>query len=296
LDSAPSPRTERYTAADGYSLAVHVWDTTDSPRTHAVFLHGISSHAGWYDRGSAHLAAAGVRVHFLDRRGSGVNTADRGDVDQWRTWISDVAIYLKQLRGAALQPVALCGISWGGKLAAAVARIHPELVDALALICPGLYSPFEPGPLKQLVLRAPVPRAIERRHVRIPLRDPELFTDNRDWQRFIVEDANMLRHITWRFAREDRALSRFARGAAPELTMPLLFMLAGRDRIIDNDRVREFFNRAPSQDKSLIRYAKAEHTLEFETHPEAYFDDLAKWLRTRKARLGATGSASAFPA
>jgi alpha-beta hydrolase superfamily lysophospholipase len=283
LDSALSPRTERYTAADGYSLAVHVWDTNEPPRAQAVFLHGISSHAGWYKRGNAHLAAAGVRVHFLDRRGSGINSADRGDVDHWQTWISDVAIYLRQLAEATSLPVALCGISWGGKLAAAVARSHPELIDALALICPGLYSPFEPGVLKRLALRAPVPRVIERRRIRIPLRDPELFTDNGTWQRFIVEDANKLRDITWRFAREDRKLSHFARHAAPELTMPLLLMLAGRDRIIDNPRVIEFFNRAPGRAKSLIRYPKAEHTLEFETHPQAYFDDLAKWLRTRKA-------------
>lgn len=283
MDSALSPKTERYTAADGYSLAVHVWDTIDPPRAQTVFLHGISSHAGWYDRGNAHLAAAGVRVHFLDRRGSGANSPNRGDVDHWQTWISDVAIYLRQLGEATPLPIALCGISWGGKLAAAVARSHPELIDALALICPGLYSPYEPGLIKRLILRAPVPQAIERRRIPIPLRDPELFTDNREWQSFIVEDANTLRHITWRFAREDRKLSPFARQAAEELTMPLLLMLAGRDRIIDNPRVIEFFNRAPSPAKSLIRYPEAEHTLEFETHPQAYFENLAQWLCTHKA-------------
>lgn len=282
MDSAASPRTEHYTTADGSRLAVHVWGTIGKPRVQAVFLHGISSHAGWYDRGNAYFAAAGVEVHFLDRRGSGANAADRGDVDHWQTWISDVAVYLRQLRETAA-PVTLCGISWGGKLAAAVARSHPDLLDALGLVCPGIYSPFEPGIFKQLVLRVPVPRAIEQRRLRIPLRDPELFTDNRVWQRFIVEDANTLRHITWRFAREDRKLSRFARAASPELTMPLLLMLAGRDKIIDNAQVQTFFDRAPSSDKQLIRYAKAEHTLEFETHPEPYFADLTKWLCSRKA-------------
>ncbi len=36
-------------------------------------------------------------------------------------------------------PTALAGISWGGKLTAIVAGRHPELVNALALICPGLH-------------------------------------------------------------------------------------------------------------------------------------------------------------
>jgi alpha-beta hydrolase superfamily lysophospholipase len=277
------PKLEHYIAADGCRLSAHVWDTEASPLARAVFVHGISSHAGWYNRGNEHLAAAGVQVHFLDRRGSGFNKENRGDVDHWYTWISDIVTYIQQLRQSSSMPVSLCGISWGGKLAAAVARSQPELIDALGLICPGIYSPFEPGFVKQLVLRAPVTQRIQRRRIAIPLRDPELFTDNRAWQRFIVEDANTLRDITWRFARENRKLSHFARQAAPELIMPLLLMLAGRDRIIDNPRVIDFFNRAPSPEKSLIRYPKAEHTLEFDTHPQAYFGDLAQWLRKRNA-------------
>ena len=45
-----------------------------------------------------HLAAAGFDVHFLDRRGSGLNAEQPGDVDHWQTWIDDVAVYL----GAAI--------------------------------------------------------------------------------------------------------------------------------------------------------------------------------------------------
>ena len=81
-------------------LAVHVWRYSRHPHAPAVFLHGISSHAGWYDRGNEQLAAAGVEVHFLDRRGSGEDVESRGDVDHWQTWIDDVAIYLRQLRAA----------------------------------------------------------------------------------------------------------------------------------------------------------------------------------------------------
>jgi acylglycerol lipase len=277
------PKIEHYVAADGWPLSVHVWDIEGSPRTRVVFVHGISSHAGWYNRGNASLAAAGIQVHFLDRRGSGINTENRGDIDHWHTWISDVVSYIQQLRQSSSTPVALCGISWGGKLAAAVARSHPELIDALGLICPGLYSPFEPGIVKRLVLRAPVTRRMQRRRIAIPLRDPVLFTDNPRWQTFIAEDPITLRDIAWRFAREDRTLSRYARQAAPFLHMPLLLMLAGRDRIIDNGHVRDFYDRAPSVNKTLIEYPNAGHTLEFEPDPQPYFEDLGNWI------LGVTG-------
>ena len=40
---------------------------------------------------------AGFEVHFLDRRGSGLNAEQPGDVDRWQTWIDDVAAYLEKL-------------------------------------------------------------------------------------------------------------------------------------------------------------------------------------------------------
>ena len=101
----------------------------------------------------------------------------------------------------------------------------------------------------------------------IPLRSPALFTDNPTWREFISQDPLTLRKVTWRFAREDRQLTRYAQQAAPYLHMPLLLMLAGRDRIVDNRRTRGFFHSTGSESRTLIEYPHAAHTLEFEQEP-----------------------------
>jgi acylglycerol lipase len=269
------PKINFYTAAGGRRLALRTWNANPSPKAQLVFLHGITSHGGWYARSCEHLVQARFDVHFLDRRGSGLNVDQPGDVDRWIIWVDDVAAYLEQLRGGP--PIVLCGISWGGKLAAAVARRHPGLIQALALICPGLYSPHEPGLFKRAALAAPAGARGQKRRVRIPLERPALFTDSAAWQEFIAHDPLTLRRITWRFAREDRRLTRYARQAAPFLHMPLLLILAGRDRIVDNPRTRVFFNRTGARHRTLIEYPNAAHTLEFETEPESYFADLANW-------------------
>lgn len=277
--SSDASRVIDYVGADGRRLSAHRWDAGESPRARVVFLHGISSHAGWYQRGNEHLADAGVEVHFLDRRGSGIAPDNRGDIDHWNTWIDDVAVYLRLLGKLTPSPVALCGISWGGKLAIAIARRYPNLISSLGLICPGLYSPFEPGIIRRLILQTPLPRHMQRCRLAIPLRDPALFTDTPAWQAFIRDDPLTLREITWRFAREDRTLTRYVRGSAPRLHMPVLLMLAGRDRIIDNGRVRNFYDQLSSTRKTLIEYPDAAHTLEFETDPQPYFTELVRWLR-----------------
>lgn len=287
------PRIEFYTARDGRRLAARVWRTEELPRARVVFLHGITSHGGWYGQMASHLATAGFDVHFLDRRGSGLNAEQPGDVEDWRTWIDDVAVYLEcGLTTDATRsqprrlPTVLCGISWGGKLAPAVARRHAALVDALALICPGIYSPFLPRLIKRGILVVPAPDRLKRRRIRIPLRRPELFTDSPRWLEFIAQDPLALRKVTWRFAQADRQLTRFARQSAPFLNLPVLMMLAGRDRIVLNDRTRRFFEQVAGQHKTLVEYGGAAHTLEFERDPSTYFADLTHWLTRTASSVG----------
>jgi alpha-beta hydrolase superfamily lysophospholipase len=215
-------------------------------------------------------------VHFFDRRGSGLNPDRPGDVDYWQTWIDDVAVYLERLRGP--HPVVLCGISWGGKLAAAIARLHPALIQGVALICPGIYSPHDPGVVKRAALSLGITMRLDDRHLRIPLRDPKLFTDSPPWQKFIAHDPLTLREVTWRFARESVRLTRFAQQSATFLHLPTLMMLAGRDQIINNSRTRHFYARIPATNKTLFEYASAAHTLEFEPDPQPYFRDLTNWI------------------
>ena len=137
--ASTAPLIEFYTAGDGRRLALRVWLAERPVRARVVFLHGITSHGGWYEQIARHLASAGLDVHFLDRRGSGLNSQHAGDVEDWRTWIDDVAAYLRSVHSEEERfATVLCGISWGGKLAPAVARRHAALVDAVALICPGL--------------------------------------------------------------------------------------------------------------------------------------------------------------
>ena len=71
---------------------------------------------------------------------------------------------------------------------------------------------------------------------------------------------------------------RYARQAAPFLHMPMLLMLAGRDRIVDNRRTRAFFARTAASRRTLVEYPGAAHTLEFEPDPLPYFADLTNWI------------------
>ena len=211
MESPVLPTIEHYTAEDGYRCAVRVW-RQDAPVARAVFLHGIISHGAWYASSSALLAAAGVEVHFIDRRGSGLNAVARGDVDQYLTWLRDVEVYLDRLSADA--PRLLLGVSWGGKLAVAVARHRPDLVDGLALLCPGLFARQSANSVQRALLRCAAAAGFHGLRVTIPLRDPGLFTNSLPWQAYVRDDPLTLRKITIRFARADLDLNRYATQAS----------------------------------------------------------------------------------
>ncbi|MEV0202452.1 alpha/beta hydrolase [Nonomuraea sp. NPDC050691] len=103
-----------------------------------VLLHsGVCDRRMWDPQWTA-LAAAGYRVIRPDLRGFGLSpVADRPYSDA-----DDVAELLRTL---GVGRAALAGSSYGGRVALELAASRPELVTALALLCPAVPGQV-PGP------------------------------------------------------------------------------------------------------------------------------------------------------
>jgi acylglycerol lipase len=274
-------RAETQTASDGYQIQVTVWPATGTPRGRVVVLHGVQSHGGWYHRLGRTLAEAGYEAHFPDRRGSGANRADRGHAPSSRRLLADLAEWLTTLRQRApAVPTALAGISWGGKLAIITAGEHPRLVDALALICPGLHPRVDVTRRERWEI-ALAWLTNRRKTFPIPLSDPALFTESAEGQAFIASDNLSLHAGTAGLMAASFFIDRRVRRIPPKVHQPALLMLAGQDRIVNNALTLGYFESLATPDRHLIVYPEAHHTLEFEPDPERYARDLIDWLDSR---------------
>ncbi|HUQ68919.1 MAG TPA: alpha/beta fold hydrolase [Planctomycetaceae bacterium] len=273
-----------YRASDGYLLHVRHWRPAGAVRGVVVSLHGIQSHSGWYAYSSSRLAAAGYKVFFLDRRGSGLNRSQRGHAIHEERLLNDIRQFLGRLSDdqpdIAGVPRVLTGVSWGGKLAAAYAAAHPRDFQAVALLYPGLYSRLQPQWWQRL--RLAYAASNEWGHVTapIPLNEPELFTDSAKWRDFIHRDELALQRVSVDFLRSNLRLTKLIEDRAAAIDVPVLMMLAGRDDVIDNARSRAWFERLTTSRKKLVEYPAARHTLEFEEEPDRFIDELIAWLNT----------------
>ncbi|WP_406700844.1 alpha/beta fold hydrolase [Singulisphaera sp. Ch08] len=275
------PRMETQTASDGYVIQVTVWPVTGTPRGRVVVLHGVQSHGGWYHRLGQSLAEAGFEAHFPDRRGSGANRADRGHAPSSRRLLEDLTEWLTVLRSRdPAIPTALAGISWGGKPAVIAAGEQPGLIDALALICPGLHPRVNVTRRERLGI-ALAWLTNPRKTFPIPLSEPALFTDSAEGQAFIASDNLSLHAGTAGLLAASFFIDKAVRRVPPKVHQPTLLMLAGQDRIVNNDLTLAYFKRLAAPDRHLIVYPEAHHTLEFEPAPERYALDLIEWLNSR---------------
>jgi acylglycerol lipase len=292
-ESAGPYTIEEFAAGDGYRWRYRRYPPSREPHAEVAFIHGIQSHGGWYEHSSAELAKAGFSVSFLDRRGSGLNNQNRGDAPSFRRLLDDLAEFLTQVPRSVNRPITptgtakltklplfLAGISWGGKLAVALERRHPGLVDGLILLCPGFFPRVHPSIWQRLrIIWARLFRP--RKLLAIPLNDPALFTQTAHWQDFLRHDPLRLHRATARLFIESVRLDRYLRFVPKYVHVPVLLLIAEEDRIINNAKTRLYVERFATKDKQIIEYTGAHHTLEFEADPGRFVADISNWLIQR---------------
>lgn len=66
-----------------------------------------------------------------------------------------------------------------------------------------------------------------------------------------------------------------------KLEIPVLFLLAGADKVTDNNVSRKIFNNLKCPDKILIEYPGMYHSLSIDLGKESVFSDMADWAEKR---------------
>lgn len=271
-----------FLTSGGYKLHYRDFHPIGISKGTIVFIHGIQSHGGWYETSCKKFAQAGYRVLFLDRRGSGLNEVSRGDSPSFRTLLDDLKEFLQYQRKeiAGSSPLILGAISWGGKIAFGLEIRMANLVDGFILLAPGFCPKIQPT-RKERFFIALGSLFSPRRLFNIPLNDPELFTSNPAAQKFLKEDPLSLRQATARFLLDSVRLDFYLRIFRTKISKPILLLIAGQDKIIDNEKTIAFVKRFASGSLTIKEYPAAHHTFEFEPEPQKHIEEIEEWLQAQ---------------
>lgn len=248
-----------FEAGDGYPLRARSWQSGDS-ETLVVMQHGVLTHSGWFGELGDALLAAGVHAIGHDRRGSGLNDRDRGDVDGPDRLLDDLHAVVEPQR-RRYRSIVHFGWCLGSTLALHYLLRRPAMGEGLIMMSPDIFEAH---------LRPEVRKAFsdpkwddrERPRLRVPI-PAEIYTDTEYLDSFIRPDAMKLKDFTPRFMRATMRLKEDLPEHFAAFDKPSMLVLATRDRIIDNRKTREIYRHIGSASPKVVEL-DCNHGIQFE--------------------------------
>ena len=264
-----------WTAADGARLALRREPERGARRAAIIILHGFGDHSGRYAHVAGWLAERGVAVFALDQRGQGSTPGPRGHVARFSQFLSDVAALRKLVQSEAPGPQLLLGHSFGGLVVMRYLETAPQGLAGAILSSPFVDVAMHVPRWKTMLGRA-LADLLPSFPVKIGVRYQDICRDPAVGE---AVKADPLCHdvMSPRAYRETMEAQAALGGERGRISVPLLFVLAGDDRIVSTPAALGFAA-ALSGDVTVKVYEGFYHEVLKEQERGRVLADLEPWL------------------
>ena len=267
------------TTTDGHALHTCSWPAA-APGALVVLTHGFGEHCGRYDGLARALNASNVSLFAYDLRGHGRSGGPRGSLPAYDALLDD----LGRVVAAAQQehpdlPLFLFGHSMGGNIVLNYALRRPAGIRGVLVSGPWLRLASQPPKWKRILgtlaaklwPQMALPAAV----------DPAVLSHDQQQVAAYASDPLVHGTMTARLYSEVSAAGAWALAHAASLTLPVLLMHGGGDRLIDPRATEEFNAQVGSRDKSMRIYSDQYHEILNETDPTPVLRDIVEWIQGR---------------
>ena len=248
-----------------------------------VIAHGAGEHGGRYRHVVERIVPAGYPVFAHDHRGHGRSEGQRAVIDRMRNATADLDAFIDRARGTQPGvPLILIGHSMGGCISLDYVLADQSKLDAIVLSAPAakLEQASPAVRLASRVLSALTPGlGVFAVDAELISNDPEEVEAYRT-DPLVHQGKLPARTIAEMAAAIDTFEERMG-----NLTLPLLGMHGGEDRLAPVEGSRMVNRLAGSEDKTLTVYDGLRHEI-FNERPadrERVLDDLLAWLDAHSA-------------
>ena len=266
-----------FSGAGGLELSYQVWRSDREARAALAIVHGHGEHAGCYENLVRVLAPLGYVVYGFDHRGHGRSRGQRGHINAWEEYREDVWHFLQLIgRDEPDRATFLMGHSMGA-LVVLDYLIHYSGGIRGAVISG---APIEPVGVAKPYLVA-ISRALSMILPRFPLRlSLDISALSRDATVVQAYAADPLVHgrFTARWGTESLGAVKRVKESATALTVPILMIHGGADRLNSSEGVERFFENIPVADKTLRIYPDRYHEPHNDFDHEEVMTDIAEWI------------------
>ena len=228
----------RLNAPDGTSLVFDAYEPA-RPKAAVLLLHGWSDHAGRWASTGRRLQAAGFAAYLLDQRGHGRSGGRRGHLSRFSQLLGDLQAFRRAVRSRTAAPQVLLGHSFGGLVVLRYLETQPSDPLAAAIVSsPWLGLTHAPPAWKRLAARL-LSDLWPTLGISAGLDPDHLSRDQAVNAAWAADPAchDLMTPGAWA---EIQWAQRAVTAEGYRIDCPLLFLLAGEDRIVDAHLARAF--------------------------------------------------------
>lgn len=258
------------TTEQNKNISYRQWIST-APKAVFLLVHGLGAHTGRWEAMAEFFLQHGISSYAVELHRLAGFGSHYGDILRLRGIIK---------KENPLQKIFLVGESMGALISFLIAASRPGLFDGLICISPAFANKIRLSGLDYLKIAFAL---LYRPHklFRVPF-DSSMCTRDTDYRKKMDQDP--LEHRT----ASSRLLTailfaqmrvRFIRS----LGLPVLFLVAGEDKMIDHRATSAIFNGLADKDKELLEFPGMYHALSIDIGKEAVFEKVLEWVRGRIA-------------
>ena len=264
-----------FKSADGLELYYQSWHPQASARAVLVIVHGHGGHSGIFSRLVQYLVDRGYIIYSYDLRGHGRSPGQRGYINSWAEYRTDLTAFLELVRTKQLDlPLFLVGQSMGGIIASDYALRESARLQGLILISPALGLGISP-------VRLLIGKMLSRVRPNFALSAGiDMSAGSRDLEVVAANARDPLRHTqgTARLATELLETIDWVNAHVEELQVPLLMLHGGADRVTLLENSQTFFKNSTLADKEMHEYPNSYHELHNDLDYQQVLADMNHWI------------------
>jgi lysophospholipase len=265
-------------APDGTPLHYQAFDAP-TPRSAVLFLPGWSDHGARWAVLGERLREAGLASYFLDQRGQGRSGGRPAHLSRFSQLLGDLQAFRRVLRLRIGVPQVLVGHSFGGLVALRYLETQPgDPVAATVISSPWLGLAFVP-PWWKIALGRLLADLWPTRAISTGV-DPDHLSRDPAVGAAWASDPLVRRVMTAGAWREIQWAQRAVPADAHRIESPLLFLLAGEDRIVDAQLARAFADSLRTE-VAVHWYPEMYHEILLDPEADRAVADLLTYLERR---------------
>lgn len=251
-----------------------------APESIFLLVHGLGTQSESWNYLSDLFRSYNISSYAIELRGFGETPDERGHIDSFHTYFND----LRRLREViALEnkgkKIFLIGQSLGGLISFRMALREPDLFNGLICMAPAFVSRLKFDLLDYAGMAISL-LYDPRKRFNMPF-DSGMCTRDVDCRKVMDSDPREIRFATSRLLLNIFIAQVRSRSAGGGISIPLLFLLSGKDMLVDTEASRRLFRTLKTEDKTVIVYPEMRHALNIALGREKVFEDVLKWVRKR---------------